>query len=202
MAGEAKAADADGSGAEIKIGGRLRHARLMKAMSLKDVAAGVGVSESFVSKLEHDKVQPSLAVLHRLVAFLGLNVAAMFNGDAEDDGPRFFMRAGQRPTINMRLRPDMKGVVLERLIPQTRTSLLQVNIHQVDPGGGSHGMITHVGEEMGYVLEGVLDLTVGDQSCRLFRGDSFFFPSEIPHGYVNPGKEVARILWVNTPPTF
>jgi uncharacterized cupin superfamily protein len=91
---------------------------------------------------------------------------------------------------------------LERLIPQTRNALLQVNIHQVEPGGGSHGLISHVGEEMGYVLEGMLDLTVGEQNRRLFAGDSFFFPSEQPHGYANPGVTVARILWVNTPPTF
>lgn len=202
MASEAKAVEPEGLEAEIKIGGRLRHARLMKGMSLKDVASGVGVSESFVSKLENDKVQPSLAVLHRLVAFLGLNVAAMFNHETEEGGPLMVMREGQRPTIATRLRQNADGVMLERLIPQMRNSLLQVNIHQVEPGGGSHGLISHVGEEMGYVLEGVLDLTVGAQTCRLNRGDSFFFPSEEPHGYANPGKEVARILWVNTPPTF
>ena len=194
-------ADAE-AGAEIKIGGRLRHARLMKGMSLKDVAAGIGVSESFISKLENDKVQPSLAVLHRLVAFLGINVAAMFSNETEGNGPLFVMRAGERPTINTRLRQSADGVVLERLIPQTRNSLLQVNIHQVVAGGGSHGLISHVGEEMGYVLEGILDLTVGDQTRRLFAGDSFSFPSEEPHGYANPGEELARILWVNTPPTF
>lgn len=202
MTSETKAADAAGLEAEIKIGGRLRHARLMKSMSLKDVAAGVGVSESFISKLENDKVQPSLAVLHRLVAFLGLNVTAMFNHEADEDGPLMVMRAGQRPTITTRLRQNTDGVLLERLIPQTRNSLLQVNIHQVEPGGGSHGLISHVGEEMGYVLDGVLDLTVGDRICRLHKGDSFSFPSEEPHGYANPGSEVARILWVNTPPTF
>lgn len=205
MAREQRGADApggDGAGADIKIGGRLRHARLTKGMSLKDVAAGIGVSESFISKLENDKVQPSLAVLHRLVALLGINVAAMFNNGTEGDGPLFVMRAHERPTITTRLRQKTDGVVLERLIPQTRNALLQVNIHQVVPGGGSHGLISHVGEEMGYVLEGSLDLTVGDQVCRLFTGDSFFFPSEELHGYTNPGDGVARILWVNTPPTF
>lgn len=192
----------DGPGSEIRIGGRLRHARLVRGMSLKEVAAGVGCSESFVSKLENDKVQPSLAILHRLVALLGLNVSAMFSAAAEGEGPLFVMRSGERPRITTRLRKQTDGVVLERVIPQTRTSLLQVNIHQVEPGGGSHGLITHVGEEMGYVLSGVLDLTVGDQVCRLCEGDSFFFPSEQLHGYVNPGDQVARILWVNTPPTF
>ena len=200
QAGGAKAGAA--VGADIKIGGRLRHARLMKGMSLKDGAAGAGVSESFVSKLENDKVQPSLAVLHRLVALLGINVTAMFNNESDGGGPLFVVRAGEGPTITTRLRQKTDGVVLQRLVPQIRNALLQVNIHQVAPGGGSHGLISHVGEEMGFVLEGSLDLTVGDQVCRLLTGDSFFFPSEELHGYTNPGEEVARILWVNTPPTF
>lgn len=196
------ASNAEGAPADIRIGGRLRHARLLKGMSLKEVAAGIGVSESFVSKLENDRVQPSLAVLHRLVSFLGLNVAAMFSAGNEGTGPLLVMRAGDRPTITTRLRQKSDGVVLERLVPQTRNALLQVNIHHVVPGGGSHGLISHLGEEMGYVLEGILDLTVGDQVCCLSQGNSFYFPSEEPHGYRNPGREVARILWVNTPPTF
>ena len=93
------------NGGDIRIGGRLRHARLMKGISLKEVAAGVGCSESFVSKLENDRVQPSLAVLHRLVALLGINVAAMFDRPGQHDGgPLFIMRAGERPTITTRLR--------------------------------------------------------------------------------------------------
>ena len=188
---------------DIRIGGRLRHARLMKGMSLKEVAAGVGCSESFVSKLENDRVQPSLAVLHRLVALLGINVAAMFDRPGQDDGgPLFIMRAGERPTISTRLRQKADGVVLERVVPEMPRALLQVNIHQVAPGGSSHGLIAHVGEEMGYVLQGMLDLTVGNRVSRVFKDDAFFFRSEELHGYANPGDEVARILWVNTPPTF
>lgn len=191
-----------GAAADIRIGGRLRHARLVKGMSLKEVAATAAISESFVSKLENDRVQPSLAVLHRLVSILGINVAAMFSAGGAESGPLFVVRAGQGPTITKRLRSDADGVVLERLVPQTRSALLQVNIHRVEPGGGSHGLISHVGEEMGYVLEGMLDLTVGEAVCRLGAGDTFSFPSEEPHGYVNPGDAVARVLWVNTPPTF
>ncbi len=52
------------------------------------------------------------------------------------------------------------------------------------------------------MLEGILDLTVGEQVCRLKAGDTFFFPSETPHGYNNPGNRIARVIWVNTPPTF
>lgn len=186
----------------IRIGARLRHARLLKGMNLKEVAAGVGCSESFISKLENDKVQPSLAILHKLVLFLGINVTLLFNETYEDNGPVLVMRRNERPMIRTSLHHQTDGVGLECLIPHSRTSLLQANIHEVAPGGSGHGMIAHAGEELGYVLEGILDLTVGDVTLRVVAGDSFFFSSDHPHGYVNPGKTVARVFWVNTPPTF
>ena len=186
----------------IRIGARLRHARLTKGLNLKAVAAGVDCSESFISKLENDKVQPSLAILHKLVAFLGINVTSLFNDATDKEGPLFVMQTGTRPVIRTSLRHQTDGVALERLVPYSRNSLLQANIHEVAPGGSGHGLIAHAGEELGYVLEGEIDLTVGDATRRVKTGDAFFFSSEHAHGYANPGKTTARILWVNTPPTF
>jgi transcriptional regulator with XRE-family HTH domain len=186
----------------IRIGAKLRHARIVKGMKLSEVAEGVSVSESFISKLENDKVQPSLAVLHRMVAFLGVNVSSLFGDPTEGQGPLFVMRAGERPVIRTSLRHQTDGVNIEVIAPHSRKSLLQASIHEVAPGGSGHGLIAHTGEEIGFVLEGVLDLTVGKETCRISAGDSFFFSSEHPHGYVNPGSTVARIVWVNTPATF
>ena len=55
---------------------------------------------------------------------------------------------------------------------------------------------------MGYVLQGELELQVNGQFFDLKEGDSFYFRSDLPHGYKNPGSKVARVIWINTPPTF
>lgn len=55
---------------------------------------------------------------------------------------------------------------------------------------------------MGYVLEGEIALNLGEQTWTLSAGDSFYFPSNVPHGYRNTGATVAKVLWVNTPVTF
>jgi ribosome-binding protein aMBF1 (putative translation factor) len=49
--------------ARYEIGTRLRHARLMQGARLKDVADQAGCSESLVSKIENNKLEPSLQVL-------------------------------------------------------------------------------------------------------------------------------------------
>ena len=55
---------------KLEIGTRLKHARLTKGMNLLQLAEKVGCTESFLSKVEHDKVRPSLMMLHKIVAAL------------------------------------------------------------------------------------------------------------------------------------
>lgn len=184
----------------LHIGVKLRHARKVKGYRLADLAERVGCSESFLSKLENDKVKPSLQLLHKIVGQLNTSIGSLFEtGDEADD---IIMRKGQRPLIHMSAIRPGEGVSLECLVPNPEARLLYGAIHIVAPGGGSEGAITHEGEEVGFILEGELDLEVDGKSYHLTQGDSFFFRSDLPHGYRNPTDSSTRILWVNTPSTF
>ncbi len=92
--------------------------------------------------------------------------------------------------------------MLERVIVPGPGQLLQSDIHVIEPLATSDEQISHAGEELGYVLEGELELTLADECYTLRAGDSFYFPSTVPHSYRNPGKTITRVLWTNTPPTF
>jgi mannose-6-phosphate isomerase-like protein (cupin superfamily) len=167
---------------------------------LKEVAKGAKCSESFISKLENDKASPSFTMLHRLTGVLGTNVAVLFAAPGEIN--TLVSQPQNRPVIlTDRLRTG-KGIKLERLIPYSHSYLLQGNIHHIDVGGRSDGNVTHSGEEIGYVIEGKIELTVDGRTYRAKEGDSFHFRSELPHGYRNVGSKPARVVWINTPPTF
>jgi mannose-6-phosphate isomerase-like protein (cupin superfamily) len=43
---------------------------------------------------------------------------------------------------------------------------------------------------------------VGEETFLLEQDDSFCFRSERPHGYRNPGPGRARVIFINTPPSF
>lgn len=85
---------------------------------------------------------------------------------------------------------------MERVIPYVKGRLLQSNIHKIAPGGSSLGLISHEGEEVGYVITGEIELFVGDKAYLLSAGDTFNFQSAIGHGYSNCGSTEARILYV------
>ena len=185
----------------LRLGGRLRHARLLQGYSLREVATFAGVSESYVSKLENNKLQPSLSTLHRLANALNTNIAALVAETSEADGPAVIVTPGQRPSIEVAGDGDSKSIVLQGLIPAASGNLLQANIHVIEPGA-EEDFIQHGGQEFGFVLEGQLLLKVDDRTFCLGPGDAFSFWSDHSHGYRNVSDRPTRVLWVNTPPTF
>ena len=184
----------------IRIGVRVRHARMTKGMRLKEVATRAGCSESLLSKVENYKVTPSLHMLHRVAEALGITIGELFGPGNEPD--RVVTKAGERPLVTLDPLRRGTGIQLERLIPYSRDHLLQGNVHVLAPGATTDGTIEHSGEEIGYVLEGRIELTIGGKSYVVETGDSFHYRSELPHGYRNLGPGQARVLFINTPPTF
>ncbi len=182
------------------MGMKLRHARKVKGMKLTELAVKAEISVSMLSKIERDQAIPSLRTLHRMVRVLETNIEGLLAPPLTDSD--VVSRPKERRRISVSSVRPGRGIILECLISDPETSLMNANIHIVAVGGGSEGTIVHEGQEVGYVLKGDLKLQVGKKFYVIHEGDSFFFPSNLPHGYRNIGKSVARILWVNTPPTF
>jgi transcriptional regulator with XRE-family HTH domain len=187
---------------EVRIGMRLKHARLAKGYTLKELAKVVECSESMISKVENDKLRPSIAMLHRFAQALATNIASLI---AEPD-PGADLVSIVRSNLRARIHvdPEYQGadVWLERVITPSVGGLLQAHVLNLAPGSRSDGLIRHVGEELSFVIAGEVDLEVDGQFYRLRAGDSAFFPSSLAHGYDNKSKQITRILWINTPPSF
>jgi len=176
------------------LGVRVKHARLVAGLTMTQVAQRAHCSESLISKIESGQATPSLAMLHRIAVSLETNISALTTEEAPDEGP--ISRSGERPLINA------GEISLEQIVLPRRGGLLQANIHIIPPGEASDGLIEHSGVEVGYVLEGSLELIVGGDRHLIYAGDAFTFTSQTPHGYQNVGTALARVLWVNTPATF
>lgn len=183
-----------------RLGIRLKLARQTRGLTLKALSEAANCSESLLSKIENGKASPSLPMLHRLVQVLETNIGWMFEESDGEEGIVF--RAGARPLIALDPLRRGEGISLERVIPYSPGHLLQCNIHHIEKDGASAGPIQHAGEEVGYILAGEVELTVGEKHFQLTEGDAFVFNSDLPHSYRNTGNKRASIFWVNTPPTF
>src|ERR1700722_1292189 len=153
--------EADRSPMELRVGARLRHARLLNRMRLKDVAERAKCSEGMLSKIENDRAVPSLTTLHRLCKALNLSVSALLNKDFEE--PWTILRLGERAVIGHASGSGSEGVKAEVIIPHADGRLLEGFVVIIEPGGHTAGVLQHQGEEVGYVMEGQLELTINSE---------------------------------------
>jgi len=182
------------------MGKRLRYLRRVKRMTLNDLAAAAGCSVSLLSRVENDVVTPSLSTLHRLCQALGTSVSALLTEPADENvvvyGP------ATRPTHARAEAAEGDGSTAQSMVPFTDTTMLEGLLINLPAGGKYCGPFEHEGEEVGYVLEGELELVVNRKTYAVKTGDSFFFRSDQPHLYRAKGKRRCRVIWINTPPTF
>ena len=178
----------------------LRHGRMTKGLRLRDLAEKAECSESMISKIENGRAVPSLNILYRIAEALDLTVGQLFEKPAEPNG--LLSRAGERPIVKIDPLRSGPGLTLERLIPYDKSRLLQGSIHNIAPGGGTDGLITHEGEEVAYVLEGKVEFLIGEArhsaQCRRFD----LLPLRTAARLSKRRRRAARMIIVNTPPTF
>ncbi|GAA4339815.1 cupin domain-containing protein [Pigmentiphaga soli] len=198
----ARAEAAEAAHEPLRIGSKLKHARRLQGYTLKELADIVDCSESMLSKLENDKLTSSIVFLHRLAHALGTSIAELYSEENDLSGPVHVFHADRR--AHSVADPDSPdgGARFERIVPVDRNGLLQALMHSIPPGGRSGGTVSHAGEELGYIIEGEVEVTVDGKSYVVRQGDLIFFPSSLPHGYYNRGDKMARMLKVNTPPSL
>jgi transcriptional regulator with XRE-family HTH domain len=181
---------------DSNVGAYIKRARQVRGMRLRDLADLAGCSESLISKLENNKVPGSIRVLTKVCAALHITIGDLFTWAQRGD--EVVCRAGDRQGKRF-AEENGPGILMQFLGPACLT--LECFLQQIEPGWTSEVM-KHEGEELGYVLEGAIELTLGEKKYLISAGDSFSFQSDIPHIYRNASKADARVFIVNSPPSL
>lgn len=185
-----------GSDDQILIGAGLRRARRQAGLTLRAVAESAGVTESFLSQVERDVASPSIATLRRIAVALGLSIGEIL----DQAGPHGqLVRAAERRVVSY---PGLDA--RDEFLTDGAGARLQVILSVIEPGGGTgaEAYAHESDEECLIVLEGCLDLWVGEEQYRLEVGDAIRYSSRVPHRNQNPGPGQARVLFILTPPSF
>lgn len=178
----------------VDVGSRLKAVRIKRSMSQRDLASRAGVTNGMISMIEQNKHSPSVATLNRLTDALGLSFAEFFSLEVAA-APQIFYGNDEL------LRLTEGKVQFSVVAGERRDKAIQI-LHEIYEAGGDTGgeMLTHRGEEGGVVLEGEVELTVGDQTRILKQGEAYYFESTTPHRFRNVGKKRAVIISACTPP--
>ena len=66
------------------IGDKIRETRKKNGLSLADLAERIGVSDSYLSQLERNNVDPSISVLRKLSSALNVPIVTFFDATYEE----------------------------------------------------------------------------------------------------------------------
>jgi transcriptional regulator with XRE-family HTH domain len=185
-----------------EIGPRLRMLRHERGVSLRDLAARLGISASALSQIENGRMLPSVNRLVTIMAALDLPLAFAFGG--EGSGPEDVQSPGLGEVSVARageIEPIVlsTGVVYERLTPRPMPSL-ELFRSTYPPGSASSPpgeFLRHPGFESGHMLAGAVTVEYDDGTAYpLGEGDAISHPATRPHRIANRSAQPAVILWL------
>ena len=193
---ESTLAAAQETNGKLELGERLRAIRLLRRLTLREVAAAAGVSESFVSQLERGRSSASVATLQRLAAAVGIEISDLFAAEPQA-GPRV-LRREERQQL------EWGHLGRKALLTPKPFHSLEVVTAAFDPGGstGDEPYTHGDSEELLLVLEGRVHVQLGRELLDLSKGDSVNYRSSTPHRVSNPGDASAEVLFVISPPSY
>lgn len=174
-----------------RIAGRVRELRLDAGLSLDALAGKSGVSRSMISLIERGESSPTAVVLEKLATGLGVVLASLFDAPAEaapaDPVSRRDAQAQWQDPASGYLRRDVSPAGV-------RQPMRIVDVHF--PAGARVAFETGARElrirQQVWVLEGMIELTLGEQRHRLLEGDCLAMELDRPTMFHNPTRKPAR----------
>jgi transcriptional regulator with XRE-family HTH domain len=194
-AGQTKVVEASADeDSDQRLGETIRLMRQRAGLSIQEVSRKTGLSTGMISQVERALATPSVRTLRLLSIALNVPISYFFEEHQSDAPARYIVRKNDRRLLRL----TASGVVKEALTPNEKG---QMELYELtlNPGGSSGtDFFRHLGEKAGYVLSGKLRLWLNHEAHVLEAGDSFRFPSTVPHMFDNPSQAVARVIWVTT----
>ena len=180
----------DESNLTDRIARRVRDLRADSGVSLDELASRSGVSRSMISLIERGESSPTAVVLEKLATGLGVALASLFDAPPVAAADPVSRRADQ-----LSWRDPESGYVRRNVSPSGFASPIQIVEVSFPAGGrvayesGAHHPRVH---QQVWVLDGTIEVTVGENRHRLAAGDCLALVLEQPIAYYNPTRKRAR----------
>ncbi len=176
----------------LRIGPRLRDARLRQGLTIDQVGTRTNLTKGFISRIERDLTSPSVSTLVTLCEVLSLPVGELFETAKTAvvrrvDAPQVFLTGSGAD---------------EHLLTPRGQGRLQLIRSVIEPGGTSGPDLYTLNCELEvvHVLKGRLEVQFSRHTERLAVGDAMTFSGREPHTWTNPDRSrPAEVIWVVAP---
>lgn len=174
-----------------RIAAQVAGLRSGQGLSLDALAARSGVSRSMLSLIERGEASPTAVVLEKIATALGVALAVLFDDAASPASP--LSRGADRSTW----RDPHSGYVRRNISPPNFPS--PIRIVEVELPAGARVAYETAEREPGmhqqvWVLEGSIELTVGNVTHRLAEDDCLAMALGEPTAFHNSSRRKARYI--------
>jgi transcriptional regulator with XRE-family HTH domain len=178
------------------LGSRLKELRRARGLTLAQLAEMTQLSVGSLSQAERGLTSPTIRTIYSVSTALGVSPAWILDPNlAKDHDPDhpYVLRAAKRSLVL-----NANGVIKQLATPKSQDRYKGFVV-TVEPNGSSGDkQYSHAGEEVGIILTGAIMLEIGEKTYALNKGDSFAFPSNVPHRFYNKGSSQTVIFWINS----
>lgn len=186
------------------LGSEVRQLRKARQLTLKQLSDQTGISLSHVSAVERGDSKPSVDVLQAIANALDVTPDWFF-ARRPGAGPMeqaYVVRAQNRRNLNTLNGQDVVELgYTDQLLSSSIGGQFYMGLAVYAPYAErpEDPLQEHEGEEHGLVLEGELEMQIGDELITLRAGDSYSFDARIPHHARNQTDRVCRLIWAVSP---
>ena len=161
-----------------QIGERLRGLREVLDIPAEEVAELCGITLEHYQKIEAGEADPSVYRLSKIAKRYGIALDVLMFGEEPRMSSYFLTRAGQGMAVER-----CKSYKYQSLASGFRGRKFDTYLTQVDPlpAGARFNKNSHDGQEFDYIVEGRMEITIGNKVMELGPGDSIFFDASQPH---------------------
>lgn len=166
-----------------------KESRQAQNKTIKEVADAVGISTSYLSKIENMQVNPSIEVLKKIADYYGENVLYYISTDPEETSQLV------KKEHRVQIIDEEGGLSIENLLNQNN-SRLSFMLYTLQPGSKRPTLQPHPGNEIVFVLSGKVTFTIGENTVYyLEEGDCLSYSSKENHSWCNESQEETQLLW-------
>ena len=179
-----------------ELGPRLRLARQRYGLSQRKLAALSGVSNATVSLIERGRFNPTVSTLFKLLSAFPLSIAEFWGLELGEPEQVFF-------SFDELSRIRHNKVTYWLVGDGSPGGTMTFQYERYEPGmDGREVQMKHDTEIAGFIIDGRLEVTVGEQSRVLKAGDAYRFNGKIPHRFRVVGTQPATSVSCTVPPVF
>ena len=190
----------------VSVGDEIRTIRKARGITLKGLSKMAGCSAAYLSRIERGEARISIDLLTAIGNALHVDPKWFFpnrSGQGNLEWTYVVRANARRPLSRLYTRSSQELGFEDELLSSSlagdcymmMTRFPPASEHNTQPQEG----FIYEGEQHGFVVQGSLELTLGDEVIIINQGDSFSYPTEIPHRLRNCVDEETVVIFTMTP---